>query len=98
MVNYYTIGIAAIPTGEESVLSPLGMIPREVSYWVRKYLRSMLTHVENMRRRVRYYGTGSRHKLVRRRDDTRTLLGITMEYNNKNTKRRRRRIGQADSD
>ena len=97
MVNYYTIGIAAIPTGEESVLSPLGMIPREVSYWVRRYLRSMLTHVENMRRRVRYYGTGSRHKLVRRRDDTDNIRGW-YEDNNKNTKRRRRLIGQADSD
>ena len=73
-------------------------IPRQVAYWVRRYVRYWQTHLLNIRRRVRYYGTGSRHNIVRRRDDTRTLLGITMEYNNKNTKRRRRRIGQADSD
>ena len=81
MVNNYTINIGAIPTWYES-RGPL-RIPSEVSYWVRRYLRSMLTHVENMRRRVRYYGTGSRHKLVRRRDDTSLPTNL-------NTKRRRR--------
>ena len=95
MVNNYTINIGAIPTWYES-RGPL-RIPSEVSYWVRRYLRLMLTHVENMRRRVRYYGTGSRHKLVRRRDDTDNIRGW-YEDNNKNTKRRRRLIGQADSD
>ena len=92
MVNYYTIGIAATGTLFNPDLFGAQELPRQVSYWVRRYLRSMLTHVENMRRRVAYYGTGSRHRLVRRRDDTRIY------YDNKNTKRRRRRIAHADSD
>ena len=86
MVNYYTIGIAATGTLFNPDLFGAQELPRQVSYWVRRYLRSMLTHVENMRRRVAYYGTGSRHKLVGRRDDTRTPTNFWT----KNTKRRRR--------
>ena len=70
-------------------------IPRYVAYWVRRYVRYWQTHLLNIRRRVRYYGTGSRHKLVRRLDDTRIYDNFGSRYT---TNRRRRRIDQADSD
>ena len=72
-------------------------IPPYVAYWVWRYVRFWGTHLMNIRLRIVYYGTSSRHKLVRRRDDTDNIRGW-YEDNNKNTKRRRRLIGQADSD
>ena len=58
-------------------------IPPYVAYWVWRYVRFWGTHLMNIRLRIVYYGTSSRHKLVRRRDDTSLPTNL-------NTKRRRR--------
>ena len=68
-------------------------IPLQVAYWVRKYVRYWQTHLRNIRRRFRNYGTGYRRELSNRRDDTRPWLRHAYELGLPLTKRVKRGSG-----
>ena len=61
--------LAAIPEVDVEMVDGVP-IPRQVAYWVRKYVRYWQTHLRTIRRRFGHYSTFLRSDLTPRMDDT----------------------------